>query len=108
MKNNDAWKPLSNFFYISLILFSFSSILSSEILINGELSEKEWQTAREINKFYEVFPFSLNDVSGNTRVLILEDEKGIYFGFINAQSNESIRANPVSYTHLTLPTTPYV
>ena len=87
MKNNDAWKPLSNFFYIPLILFSFSSILSSEILIDGELSEKEWQTAREINKFYEVFPFSLNDVSGNTRVLILDDEKGIYFGFINTQSN---------------------
>ena len=63
MKNNDAWKPLSNFFYIPFILFSFSSILSSEILIDGELSEKEWQTAREINKFYEVFPFSLNDVS---------------------------------------------
>ena len=93
MKNNYAWKPLSYFFYIPLILFSFSSILSSEILIDGELSEKEWQTAREINKFYEVFPFSLNDVSGNTRVLILDDEKGIYFGFINAQSNESIRAN---------------
>ena len=60
MKNSYAWKPLSNFFYIHLILFSFSSILSTEILIDGELSEKEWQTAREINKFYEVFPFSLN------------------------------------------------
>ena len=79
MKNSYAWKSLSNFFYIHLILFSFSSILSSEILIDGELSEKEWQTAREINKFYEVFPFSLNDVSGNTRVLVLDDEKGIYF-----------------------------
>ena len=79
MKNNYAWKPLSNFFYISVILFSFSSILSSEILIDGELSEKEWQSAREINKFYEVFPFSLNDVSGNTTVLILDDDKGIYF-----------------------------
>ena len=93
MKNNYARKPLSNFFYISVILFSFSSILSSEILIDGELSEEEWQSAREIHKFYEVFPFSLNDVSGNTRVLILDDEKGIYFGFINAQSIESIRAN---------------
>ena len=90
MKNSYAWKPLSNFFYILLILFSFSPILSSEILIDGELSEKEWQSAREINKFYEVFPFSLKDVSGNTRVLILDDEKGIYFGFINTQSNESI------------------
>ena len=93
MKSIYTWRPLPKFFHTFLFLFSFSSILSSEILIDGKLSEKEWQNAREVNKFYEVFPFSLNDVSGNTRVLIADDEKGIYFGFINTQSNESIRAN---------------
>jgi hypothetical protein len=73
---NTRW-PLPKFFHTFLFLFSFSSILSSEILIDGKLFEKEWQNAREVNKFYEVFPFSLNDVSGNTRVLIADDEKGV-------------------------------
>ena len=69
--------------YPRLLLISFfSSFVFSEIVIDGKLSEEEWELAREINKFYEVFPFSLNDVSGNTRVLIVDDEKGIYFGFI--------------------------
>ena len=57
------------------------------------MSEEEWKTAREINRFYEVFPFSLNDASGDTKILIQEDEKGIYIGFINNQAKETIRAN---------------
>ena len=36
-------------------------------------------------------PFTLDDASGAQKVLVLEDEKGIYFGFITYQSNESIR-----------------
>ena len=70
MKSTSAWKPILNLIYCFFLLFFFSLTLSSEIVIDGELSEEEWKTAREINRFYEVFPFSLNDVSGDTRILI--------------------------------------
>ena len=93
MKSTSAWKPIFNLNYCFFLLFFFPSTLSSEIVIDGELSEEEWKTAREINKFYEVFPFSLNDASGDTRILIQEDGKGIYIGFINIQAKETIRAN---------------
>ena len=93
MKNTSAWKPIFSLSYCFFLLFLFSSTLSSEIVIDGYLSEEEWKTAREINKFYEVFPFSLNDASGDTRILIQEDGKGIYIGFINTQAKETIRAN---------------
>ncbi len=80
--------------YFRLFFVSFfSSFVFSEIVIDGKLSEEEWELAREINKFYEVFPFSLNDADGNTKILIQQDEKGIYFGVINPQEKESIRAN---------------
>ena len=87
-----AWKRLIKFFYIFFLAF-FCSSSFSEIIIDGKLSEEEWKSAREINKFYEVFPFSLKDASGDTRILIQEDEKGIYIGFINIQTKETIRAN---------------
>ena len=93
MKSTGAWKLIFNLIYSFLFLFSFCPTLYSEIFIDGELSEVEWNTAREINKFYEVFPFSLNDSSGDTRILIQENEKGIYIGFINNQARETIRAN---------------
>ena len=89
----NARKRFFNVYPRLLLISFFSSFVFAEIVIDGKLSEEEWELAREINKFYEVFPFSLNDVSGNTRVLIVDDEKGIYFGFINTQTNESIRAN---------------
>lgn len=82
--------------YLGLLLLSLSLSslqVCSEIVIDGELSEEEWELAREINEFYEVFPFSLNDADVNTKILIQQDEKGIYFGFINPQAKESIRAN---------------
>ena len=74
--------------YLGLLLLSLSLSslqVCSEIVIDGELSEEEWELAREINEFYEVFPFSLNDADVNTKILIQQDEKGIYFGFINPQ-----------------------
>ena len=56
------------------------------------LDENEWSEAREITKYYESLPYTLNDASGTQKVLVLEDENGIYFGFISYQDIESIRA----------------
>ena len=58
--------------------------LKAEISIDGVLDEEEWQTAKKINTFYEVFPYSLKEVSDfKTDILIMENPKGIYRGFKN-------------------------
>ncbi|MDC3126953.1 DUF5916 domain-containing protein, partial [Gammaproteobacteria bacterium] len=65
--------------------------MTLEIEVDGILDEKEWSQAKEITKYYESLPFTLNDASGSQKVLVLEDEDGIYFGFINFQDEETIR-----------------
>ena len=64
-----------------------------DISVDGVLDEKEWSQAREWTKYYESMPFSLAEPKHYQKVLILEDEKGMYFAFINLQSKDSIRAN---------------
>ena len=66
--------------------------LKAEISIDGVLDEKEWETARKIDTFYEVYPYSLKEVDDYmTQVLILESAEGLYFGFKNYQPNETMR-----------------
>ena len=66
--------------------------LKAEISIDGVLDEEEWQTAKKINTFYEVYPYSLREVDDYmTQVLILESKEGLYFGFKNYQPNETMR-----------------
>ena len=77
----------------SFCLLLLSPFFFSAILIDGKINETEWAEAREITKFYEVYPFTLEEPKYDQKVLVLEDEKGIYFGFINYQSTESIRSN---------------
>ena len=57
------------------------------------LDEEDWSSAREWTKYYESMPFSLAEPKHYQKVLIQEDEKGMYFGFINEQPRESIRSN---------------
>ena len=67
--------------------------LKAEISIDGVLDEKEWKTARKNETFYEVFPYSLKEISDfKTDILIFENPDGIYIGFKNYQSNESMRS----------------
>ena len=74
-------------------LIAFCPGLFSEIVIDGILDEAEWTTAKEVTEFYEVYPYSLDNGHKNTRILIKEDEKGMYFGFINNQPKATIRLN---------------
>ena len=78
------------FFYIC---FFASRVLSHEINIDGKLDDPAWTSADEYTKYYESLPFTLNEPKDFQKVLILEDEKGIYLGFINKQDKETIRAN---------------
>ena len=75
------------------LIFLSPYVSAFEMSIDGVLDEEEWSQAREWTKYYESMPFSLAEPKHFQKVLILEDEKGMYFGFINLQSKDSIRAN---------------
>jgi len=79
----------SIFFFFTLI---FSNLGFSAIKIDGKLDEVEWSSAIQVEKFYEIFPFTLNDPAYDTRLLILEREEGLYFGFINSQPKNTLRS----------------
>ena len=80
------------FFSGIILMILFSSRAFSEIKIDGVLDEPDWENARIIETFYEVFPYSLRQITEfKTQVLILETKDGIYFGFKNFQPNETMR-----------------
>ena len=77
-----------------ILIFILSFSLSSEITIDGSLDEVEWKKAQVIDRFYEVYPYSLREVNDyKTQILIIESDKGLYFGFKNYQTNETMRIN---------------
>ena len=84
-------------FFRCLILSSVSLVspLSSAnlITIDGKLDEPAWQSARVWSDYVESIPFSLAKPKHTQKVLILEDESGIYFGFVNDQAKATVRAN---------------
>ena len=75
------------FVFLGLIFLS-PYVSAFEMSIDGVLDEEEWSQAREWTKYYESMPFSLAEPKHFQKVLILEDEKGMYFGFINLQSKD--------------------
>ena len=86
-------KLISQFSYLLGFFFLTPQLSALDISVDGVLDEREWSEAREWTKYYESMPFSLAEPKHFQKVLIQEDEKGIYFGFINLQSKDSIRAN---------------
>ena len=85
-----------SFFSAFVLTFSFFislPIYALDIKIDGVLDDADWSSAREWTKYYESMPFSLAEPKHYQKVLIQEDEKGMYFGFINEQPRESIRSN---------------
>ena len=70
--------------YPFLFLISFS-LLGGSIIIDGDLSEPEWQNAHTIDEFYETQPFTLKKYKGETIAYIFSNEEGIYVGFKNFQ-----------------------
>ena len=66
------------------------ALLASAITIDGKLDEPEWQSARVWDQYVESIPFSLAEPKHTQKVLILEDEKGMYFGFISDQAKETV------------------
>ena len=73
-------------------LLLFSNLLLSAIVVDGKLNEEEWKSAQQINKFYQVFPFTLEEPEQKTTVLVYETEKGMFVGYINYQARASMRA----------------
>ena len=72
-------------------LLLFSNLLLSAIVVDGKLDEEEWKSAQQINKFYQVFPFTLEEPEQKTTVLVYETEKGMFVGYINYQARATMR-----------------
>ena len=63
---------------------------ASSMNIDGSLDEPQWNSAVEIKDFYETSPFTLKKNELQTNALIFSNKDGIYVGFKNVQSNESM------------------
>ena len=63
---------------------------ASSMNIDGSLDEPQWNSAFEIKDFYETSPFTLKKNELQTTALIFSNKDGIYIGFKNVQSNESM------------------
>ena len=81
---------LKAIFLIPTLLFS--NLLLSTIVVDGKLDEEEWNSAQEINKFYQVGPFTLEEPEQKTVVKVYETEDGLYVGYINYQPVETMRS----------------
>ena len=104
--------------------------IAGEIKIDGVLDDTQWQQAKELELNYVTSPFENTRPPVTTQVKMFENGDTLYVAF-KAQDPrvENISAfyrdrdgiwsddlvgikldtfNAVSYTHLTLPTTPYV
>ena len=82
---NKIISPAKIWLIVCLFNVFFSAYVSAEIIVDGRLDETEWQQAQRFENFVETRPFSLSESTHPTEVLIITDEKGIYFGFINEQ-----------------------
>ena len=73
-------------------LFVVLHLHAESIIIDGDLSEPEWEKAEVIDSFYEVSPYTLKetDPSERTKALIFSNKDGIYVGFKNFQNKGSM------------------
>ncbi len=88
MKTAISSIKLTSLFFLLIL----SEFIYSEIEVDGKVTEEEWSSAIVVEDFFEIFPFTLNDPAYKTRLLILEKEDGLYFGFINSQPKETLRS----------------
>ena len=61
----------------------------SEITIDGVLDEQEWQEAKVMEEFAEIYPFTLEAAPLKTKALVYSNEEGLYIGFINNQDMDT-------------------
>ena len=78
---------IKTFFF--LILLGTTLPVFSKITIDGVLDEKEWQEAKEMEEFVEIYPFTLETASLKTKALVYSNEEGLYIGFINTQDMDT-------------------
>ena len=60
-------------FLIVLLLYLPSTAINAGIIIDGKLDEDEWKEARQITSFYEVFPYTVNDVEDISTVILIQE-----------------------------------
>ena len=66
---------------------------AESIILDGNLSEQEWNDAILINEYYETVPFTLNKAKVKTETKIFSNSDGIFVGFTNFQNNSTMLSN---------------
>ncbi len=79
MAKNDTFYPL-------IILANSICAPAFALTIDGQLNEKQWQTATQYNQFYQVVPATLESVDDKVNAKVFTTEDGIYIGIVNYQS----------------------
>ena len=77
-KTRSSKEALIRLFSLCWLISLSPALLASAITIDGKLDEPEWQSARVWDQYVESIPFSLAEPKHTQKVLILEDEKGMY------------------------------
>ena len=80
-------------FYYFLIVFFFNPFIFS-IIIDGKLSEQEWQDAETLNNFLTVFPNDKSDPIYKTKIQYFSNstlEKKLIKLSLNSSSNSVLR-----------------
>ena len=76
-------------------------------IIDGIIDDKVWENAKIENEFVQFEPYNLSVASEKTEVRLIYDNDHVYIA-VNNYDSQPDKITAVSYTHLTLPTTPYV
>ena len=97
-KTRSPKEALVSLFSLCWLISLSPALVANAITIDGKLDEPEWQSARVWDQYVESIPFSLAEPKHTQKVLILEDEKGMYFGFISDQAKDTVRTNQHSAT----------
>lgn len=76
-----------------ILLLFLPAIYAESIIIDADLSEKDWDKAIVIDKYYETSPYTLKPGNLKTITRIISNKEGIYIGFTNFQDNSSMLSN---------------
>ena len=82
-----------NIHFKYILLLFLPAIYAESIIIDADLSEKDWDKAIVIDKYYETSPYTLKPGDLKTITRIISNKEGIYIGFTNFQDNSSMLSN---------------
>lgn len=78
-------------FYAQEVKRVFVKHITSSIIIDGQLKESDWSTAKSASNFWQYFPTDSLQSKNQTEIKMMFDEKNLYLGIkVNSKSNNYI------------------